>query len=85
MSKEVEFFTKESEDQRVSKDLILEECFELIKEEWSVTQLIELLNMLKNWTKNRERGKIFRQPSHGNQVDDHDPQVDLEINGFMVK
>jgi len=33
MSKEVEFFTKESEDQRVSKDLILEECFELIKEE----------------------------------------------------
>jgi len=54
----VEFFTKEREDQRVSKDLMLEEFLELLKEEKFVTRLVQLLNMLKNFNPNREEGKV---------------------------
>lgn len=41
--------------------------------------------MLKNSNENRERWKKIKQLPHDSQVDDHDPKVDLQINGFMIK
>lgn len=41
--------------------------------------------MLKNYNRNREKEKNVRQLSQGNKLEDNDPQVDLEINGYMVR
>lgn len=41
--------------------------------------------MLKNCNENRERGKNIKQILRCSQVYDHDLQVDLKINVFLVK
>lgn len=85
MLKIVELFIKETNQQRMSKDIILEEFLELLKEEHFVGRLVELLNMLKDCNENKEKCKKKLQLSHGKEMEDHDSQVDLEINGYMIK
>lgn len=57
----------------------------VLKEEHFVARLVELLNMLKICNGNKEKGKNVRQQSQGNQLEDHDPQFNLEIIGYMVR
>lgn len=53
----VEFFMKEADEQRLSKDVILEGLLDLLEEEHLVGCLIGLLNMLKHCNQNREKCK----------------------------
>lgn len=41
--------------------------------------------MLKDYNESREKYKNVRQLWQGKQFEDHDPKVDLEINGYMER
>lgn len=74
-------FSKMWLDNRIQQKIIME----LLKEEQSVGRLIELLHVLKYYNEQKDKCKNLHQLSQGKYFDDYNPQVDLNINVFMIK
>lgn len=61
------------------------EPMELLKREESIGHLVELLNILNDYNEGRNEWKNLFHISQGENLYNHDPQVDLEINLYTVK
>jgi hypothetical protein len=63
----------------------IEEFLQLLKQNQSVGHLIDLLNILREYEDNQRPVKSVRKLSQDRTTNDFDPQVDLEVNGHMIK
>jgi hypothetical protein len=63
----------------------IEEFLQLLKEKQSVGCLIDLLNILREYKENQRPVKSVRKLSQDRTMSDFDPQVDLEVDGHMIK
>jgi hypothetical protein len=66
-------------------DTVLDEFMQLLKEKQSVGHLIDLLGILREYKEDQRPVKSLRQLSQERHTNDFDPQVDLEIDGHMIK
>jgi hypothetical protein len=62
-----------------------EEFLQLLKENKSVGFLIDLLNILREYKINKRPVKSVRKLSQDRTTSEFDPQVDLEVDGYMIK
>lgn len=66
------------------KDAVLDKFLNLLKKEESVSRLLELLNILKECKKQGTCKNMCQLTQQERFYDDYDPQVDLEVKGFMI-
>jgi hypothetical protein len=81
----LKFFKNFNQDQpnkgRQNEDIV-HEFLQLLKEKNSVGQLMDLLNILREYKEGQRPSKYFRKLSYKNKY--YDRQVDLEIHGVLI-
>ena len=85
MREALNFFKNSSEYQQSSRkwnEDTIEEFLQLLKEKQSIGQLLELLNILREYKDGQIPTKDANHLSYNNKY--YDPRVELEIEGMMV-
>jgi hypothetical protein len=62
---------------------IVQEFLQLLKEKHSISWLLDLFNILREYKEGQRPSKDVRQLSYKHKY--YDPQVDLEINGVVIE